>query len=137
VRALFEGFAPTIRKALVPLLAAAWTVAQSLALTHHFSLSQELVQAIYGVVAAVAVYLVPNLNTTRFALIRKALIAAGLALGAVIVQYVATGDLEWSQEFVTAVEGLVTAVFVYWVPNLLGVQVPDVGPPAQFDRAAV
>lgn len=106
-----------IRKALVPLFAAALAIGTQLLKTGHFTLDTEGVTAIFGVVAAVAVYLVPNLMSAGLAGVRKALIAVATAGAAVVVQWVATKHFGTTQELVTAITGLVTALFVYWVPN--------------------
>lgn len=112
-------------KALVPLVLAGWAVSQSWIETRHFSLSQEFVMAVLGVVAALIVYLVPNVMAPGLAGVRKAVAAAAVAVAAVVVQWVATKHLSATQELITALQGVGTAVFVFWVPNLL-----RNGPPA-------
>lgn len=109
---------PRIRKALVPLITALAAVLTQLLATGGFSVSGELVSAAFGVVTALVVYFVPNVLTAPgLAAFRKAVVPLGTALAAVIVQWAATGHFTDTQELVTAVTGVLTSLFVYWVPN--------------------
>lgn len=121
----------SIRKALVPLVLAAWAVGQSWIETRHFNASQELVMAALGVVGAVVVYIAPNTLSSSFTVVRKAIVMLATTGAAVIVQWLVTGHFSLTQEVITAIEGVGSAVFVYWVPNLLAPPTPPpVGPVA-------
>lgn len=102
-------------KAVGALLAAAAFVAIQWIDTGQFNLSAEFVTAVYGVVAAGAVLLVRNLPSDPA---RKSATAGLLAAATIVIQWVTTGRLNVTQEFVTAATGLVTALVVYYVPNL-------------------
>jgi acyl-CoA synthetase (AMP-forming)/AMP-acid ligase II len=101
-------------KAVGALLAAAAFVAIQWIDTGQFNLSAEFVTAVYGVVAAGAVYVVRNLPSDPA---RKSATAGLLAAAAIAIQWVTTGHLNVTQEFVTAATGLVAALVVYYVPN--------------------
>ena len=107
----------TIRKALVPLVVAASALVVQWWATGHFNLTTEFVTTLFGAVTAVLVYLVPNLLSSGLASVRKALVPLGTAAAAVIVQWVTTGHFNLSQEFTSSLMGVLTALFVYWVPN--------------------
>lgn len=110
--------AARIRKALVPLVTGLLAVlAQLLATGGHFSVNAELVSTVFALVTAAVVYVVPNLASPGLAGVRKALVPLGTAAVAFIVQLANTGSVSDTQEIVTAVLGVVTALFVYWVPN--------------------
>jgi peptidoglycan/LPS O-acetylase OafA/YrhL len=104
-----------IRKALAPLVLAAVAVAVQYWQTGAFSTSQELVTALLGVAAAVAVYVSRNLPSDPA---KKAVAAIAASIVAVVVQLISTGHVEDWGELVTAVLGLVTSLAVYYVPNV-------------------
>jgi phosphatidylserine synthase len=106
-----------VRKAFVPVVLGVAAVLAQLLATGEFSVDAELVTTVFAAVTALVVYLVPNLNAPGLAGVRKALVPLGTALIAVVVQLLNTGHFSDSQELVTAVTGVLTALFVYWVPN--------------------
>lgn len=105
-------------KALVPLVTAAAALVVQWLTTGHFTITGELVTVAYGVLASLLVLVSRNWEIASSEQIRKALAAAGTALLAIFVQWTETRNFTISQEFVTAVLGLVTTVLVYLVPNL-------------------
>lgn len=106
-----------LRKALVPLLTALAAIGAQYLATRHLTLGTEGVTAIFGAVSSLVVYFVPNLLSPGLAGVRKAIVPLGTALTALVVQYMATKGFGDTQEVVTAVTGVLTALFVYWVPN--------------------
>lgn len=105
-------------KAIVPLVTAAAALAVQWLTTGHFTITGEFVTVAFGVAAALLVLLTRNLEISKSETVRKAFVAAGTALLAIFVQWTETRSFTISQEFVTAVLGLVTAVLVWLVPNL-------------------
>lgn len=106
-----------VRKALIPLVAAAAGVATQWLTSGSFTFDQEFVTAVFGVVTAGVVYLVPNIMSAGLASIRKALVPLGTAAVAVVVQWIDTKHLSLSQEATSAIMGVISALLVYRIPN--------------------